>query len=156
MCVCVCVWLCVACGRVTGMETNCFLHIFFLTVFPAVVCFLYSDTNSLVSSLKLCKIKCLLLWVDICKCPHWFCVRGTLACRKCRKKYFNVQCSKLLLQRDFSVLAWPPKTLTVSIDMMSYLFLSSRLLSILDSWCCLLNDFHSVSYPGSTLPDGTF
>lgn len=39
----------------------------FSIVFPAVVCFLSSDTNSLVSPLKLCKINSLLLWFDICK-----------------------------------------------------------------------------------------
>lgn len=70
-----CVGVVCVCGEATAMETTVFC--IFSIAFPAVVCFLYSDTSSLVSSLKLCKINSLLLWVDICKLIHSHSVKET-------------------------------------------------------------------------------
>lgn len=73
-CACVFVWYVV---RLQEWKPTVFY--IFSIVFPAVVCFLYSDTNSLVFSLKLCKINSLLLWFDICKFVHFLNVSGVLA-----------------------------------------------------------------------------
>lgn len=91
LCACMCVFACVVCGEVTGMETDCFLHIF-NCVSCCCLFFLRSDANSLVSSLKLCKINSLLLWfLSVCKRPRSLSVGGTLAAEgRAEKKRVNM------------------------------------------------------------------